>query len=218
MHPYEILIVDDHTAVREGVKAILSQMRGVQCDDCGSIEQLTGKLAAGLRPNLYILDMEFPGADVFDVLAIIQRHHPKGNILIYTCHDEPWLLSRITGDHICGFVSKSSTAQKLQEAVSAIRAGGTAFDECFLRARESSSESISTTNEELSLRERQVLEYMTQGLSTREIAEKMHLSIFTVKTYRSRLLRKLHARNAVDVVVKGKKYRLQNDQKSEDSN
>lgn len=207
MPKYKILIADDHAAVREGVKAILAPLHNVSCDDCGSIEQLHSRVATGLRPDLYILDIAFPGADVLDLLSYIQKQHPEASILIYSCHEEPWLLARLTGEQIRGYVSKNAPAVNLREAVTAIREGRTAFDETFTRICEEANSKLSSPDE-LSLRELQVLEYMTQGLSTNKIAEKMHLSPFTVKTYRGRLARKLHAVNAVDIVVKGKTFLL----------
>lgn len=93
MPKYKILIADDHAAVREGVKAILAPLHNVSCDDCGSIEQLHSRVATGLRPDLYILDIAFPGADVLDLLSYIQKQHPEASILIYSCHEEPWLLA-----------------------------------------------------------------------------------------------------------------------------
>lgn len=211
MKEYRILITDDHPAVREGVKAILSQLEGVACDTCGSIEQLNRQLVDGNKPDLFVLDMEFPGNDVFDVFSTIKKEHPQGHILIYTCHEEPWLLARLEDNTISGFVSKRSSAEVLCLAVAAIRRGETFFDACYDNVRAHKADARTADDDEmLSTREHQVLEYMTKGLSTREIAEKMHLSVFTIKTYRTRLAKKLHAKNAVDVVVKGRKLNREN--------
>lgn len=207
MQEYLVLIVDDHTAVREGVKTILSQLDDVACESCESIEQLATRLSSDRQADLLVLDMEFPGNGVFDIFDTIRDHQPEGRILIYTCHEEPWLLARLDDSLIKGFVSKRSPAKNLLEAVTAIREGRTFFDPCYASVRDGIVPVTSHDEGPLSDRERQVLEYMTQGFSTREIADMMHLSVFTIKTYRSRLAKKLHAKNAVDVVVKGKKYR-----------
>ena len=60
MSEYQILIVDDHPVVREGLRVILSQLQGVKCTLCESVEKLTNMLNRNIRHDLYILDLEFP--------------------------------------------------------------------------------------------------------------------------------------------------------------
>ena len=202
-----ILIVDDHPIVREGLAVVLSRFMGeeVECIQCDSVERLTSMLNHDIRHDLYILDLEFPKSDIFPVLGRICRQFPDSKILIYSMHDDAWILSHIDPSMIDGFVSKGESMDILLEAIKKISEGGEAFSEAFLEAR---GTCISSPDDDVVIteRERQVLYYLSKGYTTQEIAEKLHISYFTAKTHRSHLAKKLHAKNAIEIVMKGKKY------------
>lgn len=202
-----ILIVDDHPIVREGLAVVLSRFMGeeVECIQCDSVERLTSMLNHDIRHDLYILDLEFPKSDIFPVLGRICRQFPDSKILIYSMHNDAWILSHIDPSMIDGFVSKGESMDILLEAIKKISEGGEAFSEAFLEAR---GTCISSPDDDavITERERQVLYYLSKGYSTNEIAEKLHISYFTAKTHRSHLAKKLHAKNAIEIVMKGKKY------------
>ena len=202
-----ILIVDDHPIVREGLAVVLSRFMGeeVECIQCDSVERLTSMLNHDIRHDLYILDLEFPKSDIFPVLGRICRQFPDSKILIYSMHDDSWILSHIDPSMIDGFVSKGESMDILLEAIKKISEGGEAFSEAFLEAR---GTCISSPDDDVVIteREKQVLFYLSKGYTTQEIAEKLHISYFTAKTHRSHLAKKLHAKNAIEIVMKGKKY------------
>ena len=202
-----ILIVDDHPIVREGLAVVLSRFMGeeVQCIQCDSVERLTSMLNHDIRHDLYILDLEFPKSDIFPVLGRICRQLPDSKILIYSMHDDAWILSHIDPSMIDGFVSKGESMDILLEAIKKISEGGEAFSEAFMEAR---GTCISSPDDDVVIteREKQVLFYLSKGYTTQEIAEKLHISYFTAKTHRNNLAKKLHAKNAIEIVMKGKKY------------
>lgn len=202
-----ILIVDDHPIVREGLAVVLSRFMGeeVECIQCDSVERLTSMLNHDIRHDLYILDLEFPKSDIFPVLGRICRQFPDSKILIYSMHDDAWILSHIDPSMIDGFVSKGESMDILLEAIKKISEGGEAFSEAFLEAR---GTCISSPDDDVVIteREKQVLFYLSRGYTTQEIAEKLHISYFTAKTHRNNLAKKLHAKNAIEIVMKGKKY------------
>ena len=202
-----ILIVDDHPIVREGLAVVLSRFMGgtVECIQCDSVEKLTSMLNQDIRHDLYILDLEFPKSDIFPVLGRINKQFPDSKILIYSMHDDAWITSHIDPSLINGFVSKSESMDTLLAAVKKISEGGEAFSEAFLKA---SNASVSSQSEKVTIteREKQVLYYLSKGYSTNEIAEKLHISYFTAKTHRNHLAKKLHAKNAIEMLMKGKEF------------
>lgn len=202
-----ILIVDDHPIVREGLAVVLSRFMGgtVECIQCDSVEKLTSMLNQDIRHDLYILDLEFPKSDIFPVLGRINKQFPDSKILIYSMHDDAWITSHIDPSLINGFVSKSESMDTLLAAVKKISEGGEAFSEAFLKA---SNASVSSLSEKVTIteREKQVLYYLSKGYSTNEIAEKLHISYFTAKTHRNHLAKKLHAKNAIEMLMKGKEF------------
>ncbi len=206
MSVYNILIVDDHPIVREGIKVVLSRIDGVVCTLCDSVEQLANMLSRNANYDLYVLDLEFPKADVFPILGKINELYPDSKILIYSMHEEPWMLAHIDTYKIHGYVSKTDSIDSLLGAVCKIRDGGEAFGEDYIKARKNAGEASVADNVVVTEREKQVLYYLSKGYSTQEIAEKLHISYFTAKTHRNNLAKKLHAKNAVEIVIKGKQY------------
>lgn len=91
MEYYDIMVVDDHPIVREGLISILSRQPGLRSTGIESVEQLLKSIALGNNYQLFILDVEFPMADIYTVVEKIKAMSPDSSILIYTVHEEPWI-------------------------------------------------------------------------------------------------------------------------------
>lgn len=116
------------------------------------------------------------------------------------------MLSRIDAYKVQGYVSKGDSMDALCEAVNRIRQGGESFTKAYRRTRRRVMEIPTEKDPFLTDREKQVFYYLTKGYTTQEIADKLNISYFTAKTHRNHLAKKLHAKNAIDIVMKGKKY------------
>ena len=203
---FNILILDVCPVVREGLKVVLSRLEGVVCTLCESVEELASMLSHAVSHDMYLLGLELPHSDVFPVLARINEQYPEARILIYSMHEESWVLSRIEGYNVHGYVSKRDSMENLCAAVNKIRQGGESFSKASQRSRSREKVSSSKDVPILTEREKQVLYYLSKGYTTQEIADKLHISYFTAKTHRNHLAKKLHAKNAIDIVMKGKMY------------
>ena len=206
MNNFKIIIVDDHPIVREGIKAVLSQMKGVSCLECNSPRQLHSLLDAQIHPDLCILDMEYPDSDALAIFDLVSRISSTVPVLIYSIHEEPWILSKLSQNNICGYVPKSSSLDNLVKAVTTIRNGGTWYAKVMQSAVNTKRTSSQDLEEFLTEREKQVLYYMSKGYGTGEIAKMLNISVLTAKKHRSNLAKKLNAHNAIDIVMKGKIY------------
>ena len=120
-------------------------------------------------------------------------------------HEEPWVISKLSHLKIHGAVSKNSSLQELDTAIKEIKKGHKYFCKAFSELDQTLPASICRAPE-LSKREKEVLNYLSEGFSTPEIAERMFLSTNTIQTYRKRLMEKLEARNVAELVSKGKEY------------
>lgn len=201
---YYILAVDDHPVVLEGLRMIVSRIKGVQCTGLTCVEDL--KRTLPIRSyDMYILDLEFPDTDGFCIINEIRERKPDAHIVIYTMHEEPWVLAKLVNLDIDGVISKNVDAAELHNAVETIMAGNTYFNEAFLKLVQRHADPIPSNGNifKLSAREQEVLSLLAEGLSTTEIAEKMFLSKNTIQTYRKRLMLKLNAKNVAELVVKG---------------
>ena len=206
MKDFKIIIVDDHPIVREGIKSVLSQLQGVTCLECNSPKQLQSLLGAKIHFDLCILDMEYPDSDAVAIFDLISRIGSCVPILIYSIHEEPWILSKLSQNNICGYVPKSSSLDNLVKAVVTIREGGTWYAKVMQSAAKSKRSSSSEAEELLTEREKQVLYYMSKGYDTSEIAKMLNISVLTAKKHRGNLAKKLNAHNSIDIVIKGKIY------------
>ena len=208
MPEYKILILDDHPAVREGLKVILSSLAGVKCTLCETVEQLVNMLSHNIHHDLYVLDIEFPKSDIFPVLEMINKQVGNSKILIYSMHDDSYMLSHLDLYKIHGYVSKNESTETLLTAVRKIREGSEAFSETFLKVRDKSNKGSSAAKDDIVItdREKQVLYYLSNGCTTQEIAEKLHISYYTAKSHRNHLAKKLKAKNTIEILLKSKKY------------
>lgn len=204
---YEILITDDHPIVLEGIKKIALMMEGVKCDGIGEVEKLEERFSERPPYDMYILDLEFPKADGFSVIRLLREKAPDSRILIYTMHEEPWMLAKLIDADIDGLVSKNAALSELEKAISALRSGETYFNSVFLDMMQRGKDfyiNPEKNGPHLSSRELEVLSYIVKGFSTKQISDLIFLSENTIKTYRRRLMIKVGAKNAADLAFKGK--------------
>ena len=204
---YRILALDDHPMVTEGISHLLGDYA---VTTVSHTTHLLSLLDSGQSYHLFIIDLQLPDADGFEVLGAIRSHCPEASILIYTMHEEPWILARLASLDIQGVVSKALPVARLRQAVETIRQGGTAFDEAFTQQLKHLMDGDSRTTYmpgnafQLSEREQQVLQFMAQGMTTQQIAAKLFLSENTVGTYRHRLMTKFDAHNVAQLIVKAR--------------
>lgn len=207
---YTILVLDDHPVVLEGIKRLLSAEPDMQVEGVTHSSQLFRLLEQGRRFQLFILDLELPDTDGFEAMATIRSHCPEAAILIYTMHEEPWILARLARLNIQGVVSKSSAVEELSKAVEAIRNGQNYYNETFVellaQLQQQGGADVSGPTFSLSDREQEVLRCISEGLTTNEIAERLFISQNTVGTYRRRLMTKLNAHNVAQLIANGRKY------------
>jgi two-component system, NarL family, invasion response regulator UvrY len=203
-----ILLVDDHTLFREGLKQILGKYPDLQVMD----ETATGHEAlekiASQNYTVIILDISMPGLSGWDILKEIKRIKPDIAVLILSMHPEDQYAVRMLKAGAAGYVCKESAAEELVTAIRKVASGGkyvsAAVAEQLAFAVDRGTDK--PPHELLSNREFQVMCMLASGRALKEIAEELCLSEKTVTTYRARILEKLQLRNNVELAY----YVLQN--------
>lgn len=204
---YNILLVDDHPIVTDGLAKLLNTHIQAECSQANDLNVLT-RILTKTEFDLCITDLEFPGTSGFNLIRTIHKYLPQCPILIYTMHEEPWIATKLgepeLRDVITGAISKHDSLDEIPLAVKAIRSGKEYFGQTFslLRKKRRCNETHPYRN--LSEREKEVLTYIIQGLSTPKIAQRMCLSTNTIQTYRKRLMEKMNAQNVAELVGKCK--------------
>jgi two-component system invasion response regulator UvrY len=198
-----ILIADDHAVVREGLKRVLSGMpEAVEVGEAGSAhEALT--LARRTRWDVALLDIAMPGGNGLDLLKQLKREQPSLPVLILSMYPEEQYALRVLKAGALGYLTKESATEQLVAAVQAARRGqryaspeivGHLVDALAVEKDESPQKTLSD-------REFEILRLIAQGLGVSRIAQRLSLSVSTVGTYRSRLLRKLGLRQTAELIA-----------------
>ena len=204
---YQITIIDDHPIVAEGISLLLQQIEDTQCNIITNSEMIKEEIEKRTS-DLYIIDLSLPGINGFQLIELIRKQHPASKILVYTMHEEPWIIQQLSKYHIQGAISKCAPLSELSIAVRAIQNREKYFSTAFsaLNHEKHMDQSLKKNVPELSKREKEVLHHITLGESTNEIAEQLFLSTNTIHTYRKRLMAKLEVKNMAELVYKGKDF------------
>ena len=201
-----ILIADDHSIVRDGLKRILAATSDLQ---------VVGEAASGdealalVRANDYdvvMLDMSMPGLAGIDLIKRLKAEKPKLRILVLSMHAESQYAARVLKAGAAGYLNKDSAAEALHGALRKIAAGGVHIGEAAAASLLQAGDKRG--HESLSDREFEVLRLLVEGLGPTEIGERLHLSVKTVSTHKTRILEKLNVGSTAELVRYALEHRL----------
>jgi len=192
-----ILIADDHTIVREGLKQILADTPDVEVKaEAGSAQEVI-KWIKGKSFDLVLLDISFPGRSGIDVLRQLKDIRPDLPVLVLSMHPEEQYAIRSLRAGACGYLTKESAPDELLQAIRKVAGGGKYITSSLAEkiAGELDGRRKGLPHETLSDREYQVLCMIASGKTVKEIAEALSLSVKTISTHRARILDKMKMKN-----------------------
>jgi len=202
-----ILIVDDHLVVRRGLQQLLADE--FPRTTFGEAGTATEGLQRVLREkwDIVLLDLSLPGRSGLDALAEIKHARPALPVLVLSMHPEAEFAVRVLKAGGAGYLTKQSAAEELVAAVKKAVSGGRYITASLAEklATDLGQAGDRPPHETLSNREYQTMELLAAGRTAKEIAAELSLSVKTVSTYRTRLLRKLRVKGTVELA----RYALQ---------
>ena len=192
-----VLVADDHKIVRDGLKRILAGTTDIQvtAEAASGEEALAAVKAQDF--DLVMLDMSMPGLSGLDLIKRLRIERPKLRMLVLSMHGEQQYAARVLKAGAAGYLSKDSASELLVSAIRKIAAGGMHIPE---GAAAGLLASDKPAHESLSDREFEVLRLLVGGLGPTEIAERLHLSVKTVSTHKTRILEKLNLGSTAELV------------------
>lgn len=187
-----ILLADDHSVVREGIRRLLEERNGFTVvAEAGSVPELLAKLRESAA-DVIVLDIAMPGPGIVETLRQIKTIRPSARSLVLTAYPETDYAVRVLRAGAAGYLTKDRSLEQLAEAIRRVYRGGMYVSPSLgeaLAARLGGE--VGPAHGTLSDREFQVLRALAQGESVKSIAARLAVSPKTVTTYRSRILQKL---------------------------
>lgn len=194
----KIAVVDDHDLIREGLKLVLAGHGMTYIDDFSTSNALLSELDSGKNYDFFILDLELPDIDGIILIDMIRKRDPNAKIIVSTIHDEIWTLRKLLAHDVDAIIYKSADGDEIIKAIDKIVEGHSYYCGEVRDAIEiAEDKSLHPSSREL-----EVLGYIAQGRTTKEIADRMFVSVNTVEAHRKSLFCKLGAVNAADLIVK----------------
>jgi two-component system, NarL family, nitrate/nitrite response regulator NarL len=197
--PARLILVDDHPLVRDGLRARLEAVPGfaVVGEACNADEAIA--LAATLEPDLVLMDVGMNGMNGITLAGVFHERFPAIRVLMLSMHDNIEYVTQAVRAGASGYVLKDSPATEIIGAISAVLDGQTFFS-AGLGARMIQASAAPTPLARLTPRERDILNALAEGLSSKQIAQRNGLSVRTVETHRLNLKRKLDIEGQAELI------------------
>jgi two-component system response regulator NreC len=203
----KVLLVEDHAIVRQGVRALLDEEPDIVIVGEAADGNEALALAQSLHPDIVLMDLNLPGMSGIEATRQLRQLAPEMRILVLSMHDGEEYVFRALRAGASGYVLKQSTSTELVLALRAVASGSTFLSPSisqilisdFVRRAEI-QETDAEVLEILTPREREVLELIVRGLTNRQIAGRLHISIKTVETHRGNMMQKLDVHDRAGLV------------------
>jgi len=200
-----VLLADDHAILRAGLRLLISSEIDMEVVAEAGDASVAAQQTAAVHPDVAIMDIDMPKGGGIGAINEIRRHSPHTRILILTIHDDLAYLRAALAAGAAGYVVKSAADTDLLTAIRTVYKGRTYVDVALRESRprvlpQAPERGRASRPGQLSEREQEVLKLVALGHTHKEIAERAHLSIKTVETYRARIAEKLELRSRADLV------------------
>jgi DNA-binding NarL/FixJ family response regulator len=205
MKPYTIILADDHAMMRDGIRNLIEAVKGLEviAETGDGLELL--KLVNRNVPDMVILDISMPGMRGIEAAGEILALHPQVHILMLSMHKREEFLAMALAAGARGYLLKEDTGEELLEAIDRIRQGRTFLSSKLVNAFPSDIISICRGTHgggaaPLTQRERQVLQLIAEGLTDRQVSDKLCISLRTAHHHRANIRSKLNLKRTADLV------------------
>jgi DNA-binding NarL/FixJ family response regulator len=204
MAEIRVLLAEDHTLVRAGIRALLDSFDEITVVGEASDGREAARQARELQPDVILMDIAMPGLNGLEATSRIARTCPGTRVLILTMHSNEEYVVQALRAGASGYLVKEAATGELHRAISSVARGQTylspSISRCTVeRLMEDERTSVSSLDQ-LTPRQREILQLLAEGRSTRDIAALLSVSVKTVETHRARLMERLDIRDIPGLV------------------
>jgi DNA-binding NarL/FixJ family response regulator len=202
MKNIRLILVDDHQIVLDGLKALLDDLDGFDCVATAENGQKALDLLQVFEVDVVLMDIDMPVMNGMEATRRIKKHHPKVKVISLTQHSERGMVRQLLDCGSDGYLLKNIAQDELADAIRKVNNGENVFSsEVTLslagKAVEKNSNGVEV---ELTERELEILALIAEGLSSKQIGEKLFISPRTVDTHRTNLMNKLEIHNIAGLI------------------
>lgn len=210
MKAIRVLLADDHGLVRAGLRALLERLPRVEVvGEAGDGREALQQIES-LRPDVALMDIGMAGMNGLEATTRATREHPRVRILILSMHtSEEYVLQALRAG-AAGYLLKGALTAELEVAIGAVAAGGTYLSPAVSKhvvadyvrrlGEDSATDAIESPYRDLTPRQREILQLVAEGHSSKEIAQTLEIGVKTVETYRSELMERLDIHDVAGLV------------------
>jgi DNA-binding NarL/FixJ family response regulator len=201
-----VLLVDDHVVVRQGLKALFADEPDIEVVGEADNGREAIDCLTEVKPNVVLMDISMPGLNGIEATRQIQQRYPHINVVVLSMHANEEYVFQVLQAGAAGYVLKQSDSLEVLTAIRAAVAGGSFLSPPISRTviedylRRAEARHHDPVEEQLTTREREVLQLLAEGLPNRDIAAELSISIKTVETHRSNMMNKLKVSNKTELV------------------
>jgi DNA-binding NarL/FixJ family response regulator len=200
MNRHRVLLADDHALVRAGLRALLERIPNIEVVGEAEHGAEAVKLAAQLRPDVVMMDVSMPILNGIEATRRTVKLRPRPRVLMLSMHDDSEYVRKALSAGASGYLLKTAPRRELELALAAVIRGeiwispsiaGTLVEDISRRAPH---------HDELTPRQREILQLIAEGHTTKQIARRLHIGVKTVETHRAQLMERLDIHNIAGLV------------------
>ena len=188
VYPIRVALVDDHSLVRDGIKALLAIMPALEVVGEAESGAEALEMVRRCQPDLLLVDIGLKDMNGLELTRVLSKTYPLLKILVLSMYDNTEYVSESVRSGASGYVLKNSPSREIIAAIEAIASGGTFYSAAIAQRLIADK----PTDNELTPRESQVLRKMVEGMNNKEMARELDISVRTVETHRLSIRRKLN--------------------------
>lgn len=209
MTKIRIVLADDHPLIREGFKSLLNKSEKFEIVGEAENGRELIEIAGRIRPDIILTDVKMPVMNGLDAIEELAKNFPVMKFIVLTMHEEREYIVNALKIGASGYLLKTIEGPELEKAITTIFQGGKYFSPIVTNIlAETVKRPETNETSEITPREKEVLDLVSQGKSTKQIADQLGISIRTVESHRINMLKKMKVSNTAELIKKALELKL----------